>query len=456
MNPKYSLWALSWPVFIELLLQTLLGTVDTIMVSRISDEAVAVVGFANQLFNALNTLFMTIATGAGILVAQRLGMKRGEDARTIAIMAVSACALVGMALSVVLYAFASPIAGLLNVSDELLPLWNVYVSHLGGGMFLTALIAVLGTVIRNTGNTRGPMYISIAMNVIHIVLNYGFIFGALGMPKWGLLGVTVSGNLSKLFAAAILLYLFVFAFERTIRIRDFRVFDASLFKEVLKIGWPLGINMSCWVFSQLAIYAFLADLGDKELAARTYMNTLESFCFMLGSAIALAVQIQIAHLFGAGNIREAYRAAYRALAIGLGFVAACALLLFLFGRPMLGLFTKDGEIVAMGVSLLGLNLLLQPGKMLNMALGNSLNAVGDTRFTMYISIGSMSVIATGCSYWLGLHAGWGLIGIYCCMIADEYVRGILSLIRWRGKKFLLKGSGSGAQGRFEAAPAIHL
>jgi Na+-driven multidrug efflux pump len=106
VNAKYSLWALSWPVFIELFLQTLLGTVDTVMVSRISDEAVAVVGFANQLFNALNTLFMTIATGAGILVAQRIGMRREEDARTIAIMAVSSCTLIGMALSIVLYALA--------------------------------------------------------------------------------------------------------------------------------------------------------------------------------------------------------------------------------------------------------------------------------------------------------------------------------------------------------------
>ena len=451
MNSKFSLWALSWPIFLELFLQTLLGTVDTIMVSHISDDAVAVVGFANQLFNALNTLFLTIATGAGILVAQRIGKRREEDARTIAIMAVSVCTLIGVAISGALFLFSGPIAGMLNVSNDLLPLWNLYVANLGGGMFLTGLIAALGTVIRNTGNTQGPMYIGVGMNMIHIVLNYAFIFGAFGLPEWGLYGVTVSGNLSKLFAAGVLLYMFVFAFERTIRIRDFLMFNAKLFREVLKIGWPLGVNMSCWVFSQLAIYAFLADLGDKELAARTYMNTLESFCFMLGGAIAAAAQIQIAHLYGAGKTRDAYLAAYRALGVGFGFVAVSAVLLCLFGRPALGLFTKDGEIVAMGVSLLALNLLLQPGKMLNMALGNALNAVGDTRFVMAISLGSMFLIATACSYWLGLEMGWGLIGIYCCMIADEYVRGILSFFRWRGQKFLRKSTMEQVAGRFESA-----
>ena len=163
------------------------------------------------------------------------------------------------------------------------------------------------------------------------------------------------------------------------------------------------------------------------------MNTLESFCFLLGSSIAMAAQIQIAHLFGAGRIREAYRSAYRALGIGAIYVVVNAFILYVFGKQLLGLFTDDKTIVAIGASLLGMNLILQPGKMLNMALGNSLNAVGDTRFTMYISLGSMWLVATGLSYVLGIHMGWGLIGIYSCMIADEYLRGVLSFFRWRGR-----------------------
>nr|WP_255654588.1 MATE family efflux transporter [Cohnella sp. REN36] len=433
---------LAWPIFIEVFLQALLGMADTIMVSRISDDAVAVVGLAGQLFNALTTLFMTISGGAGILIAQRLGAKRGEDARTIGIMSVTISTGIGLLISTVLYLIPVPLARLLHVSEELIPLWKTYVAYFGGGMFLTAMIASLSTSIRNTGNTRAPMFVGIGMNALHIFLNYVFIFGSFGMPKLGLAGVTISGNASRLLAVFVLLYLFLNTFERKIRLRDFWVWSTGLFKEILRIGWPLGVNMSCWVFSQLAIYSYLAQLGAKELAARTYMNTLESFCFMLGYAFALAVQIQIAHLYGAGKTREAYRSAYRALYIGLAVVTANALLLYLLGHALLGMFTSDADIVAMGVSLLALNLLLQPCKMLNMAIGNSLNAVGDTRYTMYTAIGSMSIIATGCSYWLGIGAGWGLIGIYCCMIADEMVRGLLVLVRWRGQKFLRKAEAS--------------
>lgn len=433
---KFTMWVLAWPIFIELFLQFLLGAADTLMVSRISDDAVAVVGFSNQLFNALMILFMTVASGAGILIAQKLGSKQKDQARTIGMMAVTASTGIGLLLSMILVAFPVQIAHVLQLPEDLMPLGKTYISIVGGGMVLTAMMSTLSTVIRNTGNTKGPMYLALGMNVVHIFLNYAFIFGAFGFPQWGLTGVAISTLISRLLATVLLFMMFMSSFERRVMVREMFTFDRKLFREVLKIAWPLGINMACWVFSQLIIFSFISMLGAKEMAARTYMNTLESFCFMLGSSIATAVQIQVAHLFGAIRTKEAYRSAYRALGIGLILVTMNALVIYLFGKQFLGLFTSDSEIIMLGASLLGLNLLLQPGKMLNMAMGNCLNAVGDTRYTMLTAIFSMWLVATGLSYVLGIHLGWGLVGIYSCMIADEYLRGILVLIRWRGKKRL--------------------
>ncbi|GLX67386.1 MATE family efflux transporter [Paenibacillus glycanilyticus] len=434
---KFSLWMLAWPIFIELFLQFLLGAADTLQVSRISDDAVAVVGFSTQLFSALMTLFMTVAGGAGILIAQRIGSRNNEDARTIAIMSVKVSAVIGLGISVLLYAMPGQIASLLQLPDELMPLAKTYISIVGGGMVLVAVMSALSNAIRNTGNTKGPMYTAIGMNVIHVGMNYAFIFGKFGFPEWGLKGVAISTDISRLLAVIVLFMMFFGAFARQITFRDFfKLFDRTLFKEILKIGWPMGVNMSCWVFSQLLIFTYIARLGAVELSTRTYMNTLESFCFLLGYSLALALQIQIAHLYGAGKAEEAYRNSYRALWIGLGIVTVNALVLYLIGGHILKLFTKDPEIIAMGISLLGMNLLLQPGKMLNMGIGNALNAVGDTRYVMWTSITSMTLIASILSYIFGITLGWGLVGIYACMILDEYIRGIWVLQRWRKKKFL--------------------
>jgi putative MATE family efflux protein len=437
---KFTLWLLAWPIFIELFLQLMLGAADTLMVSRISDDAVAVVGFSNQLFNALMTLFMIIASGSGILIAQKLGSSRQEDARTIAIMSVKVSAIIGLCLSLLLCLIPLKIASLLQLPVNLLPLAKIYISIVGGGMVLTSVMSALSSSIRNTGNTKATMYTAIGMNVVHLFLNYSFIFGAFGFPQWGLTGVAISMLVSRLLAVMLLFFIFKNTFAQRISWLDFGIFDRKLFKEVLRIGWPLGVNMSCWVLSQLLIFTFIAMLGAKEMAARTYMNTLESFCFMLGYSIALAVQIQIAHLFGGGRSKEAYATAYRALWTGLVLVTVNAALLFYFGSSLLKLFTSDPSIIKLGASLLAFNLLLQPGKMLNMALGSALSAVGDTRYMMITSLLSMGLIATLLSYVFGVYMGWGLIGIYISMISDEYVRGIFALLRWRGKKYLNKAN----------------
>jgi len=459
-NNKFTLWVLAWPIFIEVFLQFLLGAADTLMVSSISDDAVAVVGFSNQLFNGLYVLFQAIAGGAGILIAQKIGARQEGDARTISVLALQLVSLIAIVFSIVLAAKPLWFAQMLRYPKELYPLAEIYISIVGGGTLLVAMMFALSTVIRNTGNTKGPMIVAIGMNVVHVAMNYAFIYGAFGFPELGLTGVAISTNISRVLAVIVLFAMFVHAFESRLRFADFfKRAEGRLVRAVLKISWPLGASGGSWVYSQIVIFAFIAILGSKELAARTYMNTLESFCFMLGWAFALAVQIQIAHLFGAGQRDAAYRSAYRALWIGLVVVAVNALLLVPLGEPVLSFFTDDSEIVAMGVSLLLLNVILQPGKMVNMAMTNALNAVGDTRYPMVVGLIVMWSLAVGLSWYLGLHLGWGLVGIYICMILDEYVRGFVVFLRWRGQKYLRQGEQAaqprdGGGGPAASAPAL--
>ncbi|WP_438445280.1 MATE family efflux transporter [Gorillibacterium sp. sgz5001074] len=436
IDRKMSLWVLTWPIFLEMFLQFFLGTADTLMVSHISDDAVAVVGISNQLFSAVTILFASIASGAGILVAQRLGARKEGEARIIGIMGLNVSMAIGAVLSLLLYLYAAPVARLLQIEESLVPMASGYISVVGAGMVFLAAMSALGTAVRNTGNTRGPMVISLAMNAFHVGLNYAFIYGAFGFPEWGLAGVAVSTLISRFLGAAALFLLYRKAFMPHIGLRDLRLFDKPLFRETLRISWPLGINMSSWCLTQLVIFSIIAMLGTKELSARTYMNTMESFCFMIGYSIALAGQIRIAHLYGSGDREAAYRCAFQAMWIGLAVVGCNTVLLYAFGKPAFSLFTEDGQIISMGLSLLALNLLLQPAKMLNMALGNALIAVGDTRYIMITGLVSMWLVAAGLSYFLGIRLEWGMYGTYAAMILDEAIRGILVLIRWRSKPFM--------------------
>jgi Na+-driven multidrug efflux pump len=257
-------------------------------------------------------------------------------------------------------------------------------SIVGIGMLLTALNAALSICVRNTGDTRSPVYIAFGMNILHIILNSLFIFGAWGFPKWGLFGVAVSTVIVWFMAILVLLRLFRHAFGSRLAWVEFIRFDLKLLKEILRIGWPLSVNGGSWTISQLAIFSFIGVMGDQELATGTYMNTMESFALML-----------------------------------------------LLREYILTYFTHDRWIIDMAGTLLWLNLILQPGKMLNMALGQSINAIGDTRFPMYVSLPSMWIIAVGLTYVLGLSMEWRLYGVYAGMILDEYTRGVIMWFRWR-------------------------
>ncbi|MBW7473697.1 MATE family efflux transporter [Paenibacillus oenotherae] len=426
-----AIWALTWPIMIEMMLQFMLGTADTLMVSRISNDAVAVVGIANQFFNAVVILFSLVCGGAGILISQKLGSGKAGEARTIGVMSVSLTAVIGIGVSILLATSSHTFAAILQVPDNLKEMSYTYLSIVGGGIILLALNLSLSSAVRSTGDTRSPMYISIGMNVLHVILNYAFIFGAFGFPKWGLFGIAVSTVISRFVALLFQYWMFRQSFGTPIAVREFAAFNRKLLKEIVKIGWPLSINGASWTISQVVIFSIVASMGALPLAARTYMNTMESFAFLFGWSLALAVQIRIAHLYGAGRHKEAYFSAYRVLGFGILIVLANTLLLIVFRSPIISTFTKDEWIIEMVVALLWLNLALQPGKMLNMALGQSLMAIGDGRYVMVIALASMWIVAVGLSFTLGIGLEWGLYGIYVGMILDEYIRGILCFFRWR-------------------------
>ena len=416
---------------IEMFLQFAIGTADTLMVSRISNDAVAVVGFANQFFNAVLVVFMLVTSGAGILIAQRLGAGQQRDARMLGTMAIMITGGLGVIVSVTIFFSAGTFAELLNVPTEILPLADDYMTIVGAGMLLTALNVALSTCVRNTGDTKSPMYIAFGMNILHVILNACFIFGALGFPKWGLTGVAISTVTVRLLGVLVLLRLFRHAFGPKIAWREFLQYKIRLLKDVLRLGWPMSLNGASWTISQLAIFSIIGIMGTQELAARTYMNTMESFAFTVGWSLSIAAQIQVAYFFGAGKLKEAYNSCYRALRIGLLLVTLNTGIMLVFRESILNYFTDDAWIVDTAIKLLWLNLILQPGKMLNMALGQSVSAIGDARYSMMISLPSMWILAFGLSYALGLSMEWGLYGVYVGMILDEYTRGLVMWFRWR-------------------------
>jgi Na+-driven multidrug efflux pump len=296
---------------------------------------------------------------------------------------------------------------------------------------LTASNVLLGAVIRNTGDTRTPMVSSIGMNAIHLALNYGFIYGALGLPEWGLFGVTVSTLTSRALAFAFLLYRFGRCFGTPIRIREYVTFDRRLLREICRIGWPLTVGSASYAFAQVILYGVIASLGATALTARAYIGTIENIAITGGWALCIALGIQVAQHYGARRFTEAYESPRRVFRIGMAVMLGMILPMAIMAKPILHLFSSDEAVVGVASSLVWLTVLFMPCKMLNFAFNTPLVSIGDTRFVMVTNLFFTWIVCVGLSYELGIVLGLGIYGVYAAMIADEGIRGVLVFIRWR-------------------------
>jgi putative MATE family efflux protein len=430
---KLTLFALTWPIFIEILLHMLMGNADTLMLSQYSDHSVAAVGVSNQLLNMLIVMFGFIATGTSVLIAQYIGAKQEKRAREVVVVSLTANIIYSFALCAVLFLFAETFLSWLNVPEELMAEAVVYTRWVGGFSFLTALIMTVGVALKSYGFTRDAMYVTIGMNVLNVCGNYVFIFGPFGIPVLGVDGVALATIVSRFVGLALIT---VLLFKR---IKDQMPF-LSVFRlprehlrNLLKIGIPSAGEHLAYNLSQLIIIYFITLLGTEMLTTRVYAFNIMMFILVFAISISQGTQILIGYKIGEGRNNEAYALCMRSLRLAMMISFALAALASLFSDQLFSIFTDNRAIISAGGSLIMLCMLLEPGRCFNLVIINALRAAGDVRFPVYMGIISMLGVSVPLAYFLGIHLGYGLFGVWIAYIVDEWLRGLLMLWRWRSR-----------------------
>ncbi|MEH6953202.1 MATE family efflux transporter [Neobacillus drentensis] len=428
-----TLLAITWPIFIELLLQMIMGSTDTIMLSHISDDIVAAVGVANQLVFFCILIFSFTATGTAVLISQYLGAGLREGAKKAAAISLSINLIIGLIVSCLMIIFKGPLLELFHLKDHLASIGYEYLSIVGGTLFLQAILVTVSSILRANGFTKEAMFVSISMNVIHLVGNSLVIYGLFGFPELGVEGVAISTAFSR---ASALIIGFILMYKRlpiTIKWEDFLNFDLTIIRKILKVGIPAAGEQICYNTSQMAMTAITAILGAAALSTRVYTWNIMSFIMLFGLALGQGTQILIGYRVGAGNYEDAYRQLYKSLKPSFVISIFVSILIAIFREDLMSLFTNNKEIIETGSTLLLLCLILEPGRTFNLIGVNSLRATGDAAFTVKMGILSMWGLAVPISYILGIHFGLGLVGVWTAFIVDEWFRGIVMFFRWKSR-----------------------
>ncbi|WP_044748754.1 MATE family efflux transporter [Bacillus alveayuensis] len=430
---KLSLFAITWPIFIEILLHMLMGNADTLMLSQYSDDSVAAVGVANQILFVVIVMFGFIATGTAVLVAQHLGANEQQEAEEVSRVSIVANLLFGLILSAFLLLFGESLLRLMKLPSELFAEAHSYLFIVGSCSFIQALIMTIGAILKSYGYTRDTMYITIGMNVLNVIGNYLFIFGPFGIPVLGVQGVAISTAISRAIALCIIVLLLI---KRTnISLMITRLFRLPIchVKNLLKIGIPSAGEHLSYNTSQMLITYFITLMGTEAITTKIYTQNIMMFVFLFGVAVSQGTQIIIGHLVGARAYEEAYKRCLKSLKLAISASLVMAICVSYFSDTLFSIFTSNEQIIKTGSILILLTIILEPGRSFNLVIINSLRAAGDVKFPVYMGILSMWGVSVTISYFLGIELELGLVGIWIAFIVDEWLRGLLMLWRWRSR-----------------------
>ena len=432
---KKNLISLIIPIFFELLLVTIVGNIDTIMLGYYSDEAVGAIGGITQLLNIQNVIFSFINMATAILTAQFLGAKDYKRVKQVISVSLVLNVLLGLILGGIYLFFWESLLQKINLPAELIGIGKYYFQMVGGLCILQGIILSCGAILKSHGRPTETLIINVGVNILNIIGNAFFIFGWLGIPVLGPTGVGISTVISRGIGCVAAFYMMCKYCNFTFKKKYIKPFPFKIVKNILSIGFPTAGEHLAWNVGQLMIVAMVNTMGTTIIASRTYLMLISSFTMTLSIALGQGTAIQVGHLVGAGEIKEVYHKCLKSLKIAFIFAFVTTSLVFLFRKPIMSIFTTNPDILKASLKIFPLMILLEMGRVFNIVIINSLHAAGDIKFPMFMGITCVFSVAVLFSYLFGISLGWGLAGIWLANAMDEWIRGLAMYFRWKSKKW---------------------
>lgn len=431
---KKTLFHMTWPLFLEMVLFSIIGSVDTLMVSSYADNAVGALGSVNQMLSLFQVLSNIITTGTGILCAKYIGAgKTTAEKQPLILGALLVNTVLGALFSVAALAGSEVLLWIMRVPTEQYEYAKTYLNIVGGFLVIQMVAVTFNVVIRAHGKTRSTMVFSILMNLINVVLNYMLINGHWGAPAMGVAGAAIATVISKCVACLMGgIYLFGFVVKGMGLRSSWRDIRASIGK-VLALGAPAAGEQISYTLSKIVVMGMVNGLGPVAANTYSYVNVVVSYVYLFSVSIGQSTSIMVGWESGKKNYDNAKKICNFSLNCSFFMALGVLGVLCLLRRQVMGIFTSDPDIIALAGAVILADFVLEAGRSRNLVLVNALRAAGDVKFPLYIGLFSMWAFSVGAS-WILVKLGWGLVGIWIGLGLDECFRAVGTQIRWhRGK-----------------------
>lgn len=341
-----SILLFSLPLTATAVLQQLFNSADVAVVGRFcGTNAMAAVGSNAPIVGLMVNLFVGIALGANVCIAQAMGRRGFKEVFKAEQIAIIIALVGGIIMALIFEIFASTILRVTGVPTEVLPMATLYLRIYAAGLPAIFLYNFLSAIFRGRGNSKTPLIVLAISGITNVCLNLFFVV-VLGMTVEG---VAIATALSNLLSTIILFSILVTEKdELRLNFKGFK-FDKSIFEKIIKIGLPSGIQSSMFSIANIVVQSGINSLGAKTMAGSAAAFNIEILVYFMMNSFSQGCTTVVGQNFGAKNYKRCRDTFKISLLLGYTTTIASAIIFFFFGRQILAIFNTDPEVVTVGV-----------------------------------------------------------------------------------------------------------
>lgn len=436
---KKMVW-MSVPIFIELFLQLLVGNVDQIMISHHSQNAVAAIGNANQIMSILIIFLNVMGSGTTVVLARFLGADNKQKIAETCTASVFMLTILGLLASMILVGFHRPIFLLMKIPEDILEDACSYMSIIGFCVIIQAVYIGFGAMLRAYAMNKEITIISFIMNIINVIGNGVLIYGLLGLPALGIVGVAISTNLSKCIGLVLIILVFVKKTGIRLSFGYLKPLPVDTIGKILAVAIPSGAEGISYNLSQMIVLGVVNTIGTAVgtyvITTKVYLGMAANVAYIYSVAIAATMQVVVGYLVGAKRKDLVAKKVWTVQLVATVVSVSVSIILYFYSDLFFGMFTEDERILQLAHQVLLVEIVLEIGRSINIVMVKALIATGDVRFPVICGIICQWIVAAFFSYIFGIVCNLGLVGVWIALAMDECVRGFIYLIRFHRAKWM--------------------
>lgn len=437
---RHRIMNLALPATMQALLQTLAGIVTQMVVGHLGAADIAGVGLANRYLFLLLGVLSAVTVGNTALVARHTGAGDSKAAHTVLAQSLVSGLIAGplLAGAGVLTARSFMLFLTLGHGDlEVINAGTIYLQIISASMILNLPMLFVNGALQGAGDTKTPLYLTVAMNIIEVMLSYPMTYGLGPIHGLGLEGAALAQGTARAVGGILAIIAILhprigkMQLTRGLRYKP----DWSILRGIFRIGLPSAGEQLAIQSGQIIYTMMVAGLGTVAIASNQLVMTIQALSFMPGMGFGVAATALVGQALGAGQPSYAEQYGWRTNRYAAYFMGLMGLVFFVGARILTSAFTSDPAVTDLTSTCLRIMAFSQIPFSVITVLNGGLRGAGDTRFVMYVTSIGQYGIRLVFSFILGLWAGWGLPGFWTALFIDVAFRSVLVVGRFRSGKW---------------------